>query len=470
MTTGERIQHYRKSLGLSQEQLGNKLLVSRQTISQWEQNQSVPTVENLIRLKEIFGVSVDGILFDDTIGVNTEKPLEEYSFSYSQDELKEINRLTSGKPILQIILSVAIIVLGAVLYFTTGYIPLFSFCAGALVIHVLYNVMVSRMRKSQFKKTCDKFAGLEQRCRVYENGFTLEDEKNGEKVGFERYRYSEIEKIREVGDYFLILNINRYHIIRKSTIGESSQLYKELSLIKSRSEFKPAPRKLRDISMLLLSLTLVSAIAAPLCTLLVNPDVPLAYSSLWVFFLFLPVPAALICVGLYLRAKRYLYLKYLAIGAVTLVYLASMGCFYFSGAPATADPNEINREYLSAVAEDFDMKLPDAAFINQISFNDMEQSEDAWLYSVLTAQYEDNQKEKIKAEFKKHSIEVISEKLTVVEPPFCIPESYDAVILRNDTDETFNSLPKNKGENEYTCLFYSDEDNMITVFTYAVFW
>lgn len=62
MTIGDSICRHRKSLGLSQEMLGKKLLVSRQTISLWEKNQTVPTIDNLIRLKEIFGVSIDDIV------------------------------------------------------------------------------------------------------------------------------------------------------------------------------------------------------------------------------------------------------------------------------------------------------------------------------------------------------------------------------------------------------------------------
>ena len=42
MTMGENIQKYRKERGLSQEELGNKLLVSRQTVSLWEKDQTVP--------------------------------------------------------------------------------------------------------------------------------------------------------------------------------------------------------------------------------------------------------------------------------------------------------------------------------------------------------------------------------------------------------------------------------------------
>ena len=62
MAIGENICNHRKRLGISQQMLGEKLLVSRQTVSLWEKNQTVPTLDNLIRLKEIFGVPIDDIV------------------------------------------------------------------------------------------------------------------------------------------------------------------------------------------------------------------------------------------------------------------------------------------------------------------------------------------------------------------------------------------------------------------------
>ena len=67
MTVGEKIQALRRQHGMSQEELGKKLLVSRQTISQWEIGQTFPSIDNLIRLKEVFGVSVDEILDSETV-------------------------------------------------------------------------------------------------------------------------------------------------------------------------------------------------------------------------------------------------------------------------------------------------------------------------------------------------------------------------------------------------------------------
>ena len=94
MTVGEKIQMYRKQLDMSQEELGQKLLVSRQTISLWEKDQTVPTIDNLIRLREIFGVSFDEILGFGNIEQNDEVLANEsYQFTFSKEELNEIYRL-----------------------------------------------------------------------------------------------------------------------------------------------------------------------------------------------------------------------------------------------------------------------------------------------------------------------------------------------------------------------------------------
>lgn len=65
MTLGKNILDLRKSKGISQEELANMLLISRQTVSQWENDQTLPSIDNLLRLKEIFGVPVDRMLSTD---------------------------------------------------------------------------------------------------------------------------------------------------------------------------------------------------------------------------------------------------------------------------------------------------------------------------------------------------------------------------------------------------------------------
>ena len=62
MSIGQRIAQKRKELGLSQEALGDRLGISRQSIYKWESDSALPEVEKLIALSRLFGVSVGWLL------------------------------------------------------------------------------------------------------------------------------------------------------------------------------------------------------------------------------------------------------------------------------------------------------------------------------------------------------------------------------------------------------------------------
>ena len=62
MTLGERIVSLRKQHGLSQDSLAEAVGVSRQSVSKWELNASVPDLDKLMRLSEVFGVTLDELV------------------------------------------------------------------------------------------------------------------------------------------------------------------------------------------------------------------------------------------------------------------------------------------------------------------------------------------------------------------------------------------------------------------------
>ena len=62
MTFGQNLQQHRKDKGLSQEALANQLFVTRQSVSQWENDRTMPSVDLLLKLSEIFGTTVDALL------------------------------------------------------------------------------------------------------------------------------------------------------------------------------------------------------------------------------------------------------------------------------------------------------------------------------------------------------------------------------------------------------------------------
>lgn len=62
MNMADRIQYLRKTKGLSQEELADKVGVSRQAVSKWESEQSTPDIEKIIIMSELFEVTTDYIL------------------------------------------------------------------------------------------------------------------------------------------------------------------------------------------------------------------------------------------------------------------------------------------------------------------------------------------------------------------------------------------------------------------------
>lgn len=62
MTLGERITYYRNRAGLSQGELAERMGVSRQAVSKWETDGSLPDLDRLIALAELFGTSLDTLV------------------------------------------------------------------------------------------------------------------------------------------------------------------------------------------------------------------------------------------------------------------------------------------------------------------------------------------------------------------------------------------------------------------------
>lgn len=76
---GENIQRLRKEKALSQEYVAQKIGISRQSISLWEKNKTVPSIENLVTLSEILGVTVDELLGREAAqpADNSRQPVQE---------------------------------------------------------------------------------------------------------------------------------------------------------------------------------------------------------------------------------------------------------------------------------------------------------------------------------------------------------------------------------------------------------
>ena len=84
MILADKIIRLRKKNGWSQEELADKMNVSRQAVSKWESAQSIPDLEKILQLGTLFGVTTDYLLKDDIED-------EEFTNESSDAAVKKIN-------------------------------------------------------------------------------------------------------------------------------------------------------------------------------------------------------------------------------------------------------------------------------------------------------------------------------------------------------------------------------------------
>jgi len=107
MKFAQKIQNLRKNRNLSQEELAEKLDISRQSVSKWESGVAMPEIDKLIMLSEIFEVTTDYLLKDNE-PYNVAHKNSEVSTNEDIDIIEENKKLDSyKKEELKIILTVA---------------------------------------------------------------------------------------------------------------------------------------------------------------------------------------------------------------------------------------------------------------------------------------------------------------------------------------------------------------------------
>ena len=113
MELGKQIKECRQAAGLSQEELAERVYVSRQTISNWENDKSYPDVHSLVLLSEIFQISLDKLIKGD---------IERMREEIKKEEGTKLNRYGAIYTVLFVVMLVSIVPLVHWLG-TLGFIP-----------------------------------------------------------------------------------------------------------------------------------------------------------------------------------------------------------------------------------------------------------------------------------------------------------------------------------------------------------
>lgn len=110
MSFSEKLIKLRKQHGFSQEELGYKLNVTRQTVSKWELGQTVPEMNKLISLSQIYGISLDELTNEDELNVdNTTKKDDIKIETENKDKTKDKDLRKILIPLIIVLIVIALI-------------------------------------------------------------------------------------------------------------------------------------------------------------------------------------------------------------------------------------------------------------------------------------------------------------------------------------------------------------------------
>lgn len=468
MLIGQKIREYRKSHGMSQEELGQKLMLSRQTISQWEKEQTVPTIDNLLRLKEIFGVSVDEILGGKS---ETEKqlsePLETYRFSFSKEEFEKTNKTTgrawNRSVIIICLLYAAIILLLMVSNEGDGFT---GFLMGALPLGILFakgikaNAAAAKNRNEKAGKNLYEYM-------VYEDYFTAAIIRNNETVRTSKYYFSEIEQIYNADEYLAVVVRGGYYLLRKSELKENSAFYVHMKRYPAKT-VEPKPFNIwRMISIVMFVASLLSIFGAMAAVTEMSQRNKMQIENMWIFYLFALIPAASVVVGFILKAKGDKYKKNIIAGIIMTVILCVYGSFSF----IFADVYDHGEEPIIRVEEVIKIDIPEHRYINTIDWTEgVQAGETEHGYYTSDVYFDNEAAECIEVQIKKDSrwlSERPNELIGISSPYGGTASSGNVIIYNTDTDE-YNTLPKTDGNYHFISVTYNSEEKIMRIAEYNI--
>ena len=154
MKLGNQIKYYRSEKELSQEELAERVYVTRQSISNWENNKNYPDINSIVLLSEVFEVSIDNLIKGD---------LEKMKKEINSEEVKKLNFYASMMGLLMI---AAFISLMPLIKFIGlyGFIPYFVLVACAM----FFAIKVEKIKKDNDIQTYKEILAFTEGKRLDE--------------------------------------------------------------------------------------------------------------------------------------------------------------------------------------------------------------------------------------------------------------------------------------------------------------
>ena len=469
MTVGEKIQAYRKRFGMSQEELGQKLLVSRQTISLWEKDQTVPTIDNLIRLREIFGVSVDEILGFETIEQNNEIfPNESYRFTFSKQELNEIYRLQRKsvykRPIIFTMLCILMI-----LFFIGSSAPdvMIGFAFGMFLIGAVSYIKGIRAYSKAWKNSTERICKSVYEYKVFENYIGVNIYRENERIRESKCFFTDIEQIQQVGKWLFLQFGGQSFIIRKNELKENSAFYSYMYKNPLKITEKNTHNRWKVFSIILFVASLLSIFVALVLVAMVSSKNHLFVENTWLFLLLTPIPIASLILGFILKSKGYKYKKNIIVGIIMTALLCIYGSFSF----IFANVYDHSDKPIIRTEQTLRIDIPEHKQISTQDWTKGTQSVSrGYIYSTSDIYFDDLAVEDFEKQLANDErwLYSVSNDLIGITSPMNDYGIYDYVLVYNVDTGEYNTLPNNSGKYRFINILYRLEENQMKIVEYDI--
>ena len=324
MNIGEKIQIFRKSKGMSQEDLAHKLLVSRQTVSLWETGRTLPTIDNLVCLKNVFGMTLDDILCqehkEDTNGCS-------FTFSQNKSERKAVFMSVFKRDLFwktNLLLWVAFTAAAAVL-------PWFGLRFALVILaELLFASLLFAAFSFNALRRFNKNLAAEPETVLYKywvSGHSITIDISGRRWGTEclTVETNKMDRLYEFDDlYYAEIDRKLYPIPKETAALFLTQVKKTITTYKTE---RMALRNENTVSFYLTAASAVGMILSLLQIFYISENGQLYRDATYMFFAFAAIPLAQLTYGTVRCFKKKRGLLNIIIGTLFLMVFCIYGSF-----------------------------------------------------------------------------------------------------------------------------------------------
>ena len=154
MEVGTQIKKYRSNMGISQEELAEKVYVSRQTVSNWETGKNYPDIHSVLLLSSVFNVSLDQLIKGD---------VEIMKKEIRETEIKKLNKYAGIYAVFLILTVISLVPFIAFMGWY-GMIPWGTLCA----IAVYFAFKTDKVKKENHLSTYKEIVAFMEGKRLDE--------------------------------------------------------------------------------------------------------------------------------------------------------------------------------------------------------------------------------------------------------------------------------------------------------------